>query len=99
MGEREVMRYIVGMIFIVAAAYPAQGQSLGLLLEEADLVVAGELSACETGERFESFSMPAAVPMKGAAEPGFRVLRFTDLCCQAHHHHGDRKLSTVSIGW
>lgn len=88
----DVMRYIVGMIFIVAAAFPAQGQSLRLLLEEADLVVAGELSAGETGERFESFSMPAAVLLKGAAEPGFRVLRFTDLCCQAQHCHGDRKV-------
>lgn len=80
--------------FLLAAACPnAAAQSMGFLMEEASLVVAGEVAAEPSAERFSIYSLGGIEVVKGALEnPNFKIALFRDLCYPVHLEAGERTL-------
>lgn len=94
------MKGIKGIIISAAAAFlvaaacpPAKAQSMGYLMEEASMVVAGEVAAEPSCERFSIYSLGGIEVVKGELEsPDFRIALFRDLCYPVHLEAGKRTL-------
>lgn len=90
-GSRgNVKTFIISTIVFLSALASAQAQSIGALMPEADLVVAGDAVDLGQSGRFKVFSLDGAevIHARPEALEGFdgtiRVCLFTDLCCHVH---------------
>jgi len=87
-----VKKIIAGILVCISAA-TAQAQSIGFLMHDADLVVAGETVSHGNSGRVDLYSLNRYEVIKGSLEQAdFRIGCFCDVCCHVHLHSGKGSL-------
>ncbi|MHC4944809.1 MAG: hypothetical protein ACYTG7_17480 [Planctomycetota bacterium] len=90
--------FIIAIVVLLFAGAGAQAQSLAMLVDEADLILCGEMVERKCTGRYHLFSVDEVRLIKGVPAGGdFRVCLFTDRCCHKQLEDGARNLLFLKL--
>ncbi|MFH2000084.1 MAG: HEAT repeat domain-containing protein [Planctomycetota bacterium] len=83
------MKNFIAGILVCFSTAVAEAQSIGFLMHDADLVVAGETVAHGQSGRVDLYSLNGCEVIKGVLDQAdFKIACFCDVCCHVHLHSG-----------